>query len=83
MENSATSKIETKIYTLRGVQVMIDRDLATLYEVSTKALNQAYKRNKERFPESFAFTLTEFEHSVLRSQIVILKLHIPLDLFQT
>jgi len=55
------------------VQVMLDRDLAELYTISTKALNQAYKRNKERFPESFAFTLTEFEHSVLRSQIVTLE----------
>ena len=73
MENSVKSTIETKIYTLRGVQVMLDRDLATLYGVTTKALNQACKRNKDRFPESFAFVLTESEHAVLRSQIVTLE----------
>jgi hypothetical protein len=50
MENSIKSTIETKIYTLRGVQVMLDRDLAALYGVTTKALNQACKRNKDRFP---------------------------------
>ena len=73
MENSVKSTIETKIYTLRGVQVMPDRDLATLYGVTTKALNQACKRNKDRFPESFAFVLTESERAVLRSQIVTLE----------
>ena len=73
MENSVKSTIETKIYTLRGVQVMLDRDLATFYGVTTKALNQSCKRNKDRFPESFAFVLTEAEHAVLRSQIVTLE----------
>ena len=52
---------------------MLDRDLAELYKVTTKALNQACKRNKVRFPESFAFVLTESEHAILRSQIVTLE----------
>ena len=73
MEKHVTSIIETKIFTLRGVQVMLDRDLAALYGVTTKVLNQACKRNKERFPESFAFTLTELEYGALRSQIVTLE----------
>lgn len=49
--------LRAKIFTIRGVQVMIDRDLAELYGVQTKVLNQAVKRNKERFPNSFAFLL--------------------------
>jgi hypothetical protein len=55
------------------MQVMRDRDLAILYGITTKALNQAYKRNKERFPETFAFTLSENELYTLRSQIVTLE----------
>jgi hypothetical protein len=55
------------------MQVMLDRDLAILYGITTKALNQAYKRNKERFPETFAFTLSENELYTLRSQIVTLE----------
>lgn len=62
--------IQDKIYTIRGVQVMIDRDLALLYGVETKALNQAVKRNLERFPEKFMFQLTEQELENLRSQVV-------------
>jgi hypothetical protein len=53
--------IENKIYTVRGLQVMLDADLAKLYHVETKVLNQAVKRNKERFPDSFRFQLTEEE----------------------
>ena len=49
--------IQTKIYTFRGVQVMADRDLAKLYEVETRVLNQAVKRNSDRFPEEFMFQL--------------------------
>ncbi len=49
---------------------MIDCDLANLYEVSTKALNQAVKRNKERFPPDFMFQLNKKEMEILRSQIV-------------
>lgn len=66
-------RIESKIYFIKGQKVMLDIDLATLYEVSTKALNQAVKRNKERFPNDFMFQLTWTEVEFLRSQIVILK----------
>lgn len=50
-------EIGNKIFTIRGVQVMIDRDLAEIYGVETKVLNQAVKRNAERFPNSFQFQL--------------------------
>ena len=65
--------IETKILTIRNQQVMIDRDLAELYGTETKVLNQAVKRNIERFPEDFMFQLNDEEFSVLRSQIVTSK----------
>jgi len=54
----ACESIKNKIHTIRGMQVMLDSDLASLYEVSTKVLNQAVKRNIERFPEDFMFQLT-------------------------
>ena len=74
MDNEITAKtIESKILTIRNQQVMIDRDLAELYGVETKALNQAVKRNIERFPEDFMFQLSDEEFSVLRSQIVTSK----------
>ena len=76
MDNLAVINEETlkdKIYSLRGLQVMLDRDLAELYGVETKVFNQAVKRNIERFPNPFMFQLTEDEHSSLRSQIVTLK----------
>ena len=50
--------IESKIYLLRGKKVMLDRDLATLYGVETRTLNQAVRRNINRFPEDFMFQLT-------------------------
>jgi phage regulator Rha-like protein len=62
--------IESKIFTIRGYKVMIDRDLAELYGVELKALNQAVKRNIERFPPDFMFQLTQDEWDILRSQIV-------------
>ena len=62
--------IKNKIYEIRGQRVMLDRDLAQLYGVETKVLNQAVKRNLERFPEDFMFRLTKEE--CLRSQIVTL-----------
>ena len=55
------SNIQNKIYTIRGLQIMIDTDLSLLYGVETKVMNQAVKRNKERFPETFRFQLTEIE----------------------
>ena len=62
--------IQNKIYTIRGVQVMLDEDLAVLYNVETKVFNQAVKRNIERFPEKFRFQLSESEYENLRSQFV-------------
>ena len=63
--------IQNLIYTIRGVQVMLDMDLATLYHVETRALNQAVKRNQERFPGQFCFQLSNDEFEILKSQIVI------------
>ena len=63
--------IRNRIYSIRGVQVMLDEDLALLYGVETRVLNQAVKRNKERFLEEFMFQLTENELNILKSQIVI------------
>ena len=63
-------KVQTKIYEIRGQKVMLDYDLAELYEVETKALNQSVKRNIERFPEDFMFRLSIAEWNVMRSQIV-------------
>ena len=65
-------RIEKRIIMLRGQKVMLDSDLAQLYEVPVSALNQAIKRNITRFPEDFMFQLTENEHESLRSQFVIL-----------
>ena len=56
-----SEEIQNRIFTIRNLQVMIDRDLAELYRVSTKALNQAVKRNLERFPEAFRFQLNDNE----------------------
>ena len=65
-------KIEKAIYFIRGEKVMLDRDLAKLYGVLTGALNQAVRRNRERFPEDFLFQLTPAEIAQLNlSQIVI------------
>jgi phage regulator Rha-like protein len=58
------------IYEIQGQKVMLDRDLAILYEVEVKRLNEAVKRNIERFPEDFMFQLTDDEWNSLRSQIV-------------
>lgn len=64
-------RIATQIYSLRRQKVMLDFDLAKLYGVSTRALNQAVTRNRERFPEDFMFQLSKEEFEYLRSQIVI------------
>jgi hypothetical protein len=64
MNNELTitkQQIENRIFTIRGNQVMIDRDLAEMYQVETKVLNQAVKRNIERFPQQFRFQLTDNE----------------------
>ncbi|MDP3587911.1 MAG: ORF6N domain-containing protein [Sulfuricurvum sp.] len=70
LTTSIDDSIKTKIYTIRGLQVMLDRDLAELYEVETKNLNRAVNRNSDRFPPTFMFQLIEEEHQSLRSQIV-------------
>lgn len=61
MDSSDTEAIRARILAVRGVQVMLDRDLAELYGVPTKALNQAVKRNSDRFPAEFVFALTRDE----------------------
>ena len=63
----ATNKIEEKIYTIKGLQVMLDSDLATFYKVETRVLNQAVKRNNKRFPREFMFQLTQHEWDNLMS----------------
>lgn len=70
MELITSDNLQTKIFTFRGVQVMLDRDLAMLYGVQTKVLNQAVNRNIERFPENFCFTLSKAEFENWRSQFV-------------
>ena len=63
--------IQRKIFEIRGQKVILDRDLAALYQVETRVLNQAVKRNIERFPEDFMFQLTKEEWQILKSQLVI------------
>ena len=65
--------VMNKIYFVRGQKIMLDRDLAELYGVETKVLNQAVKRNADRFPEDFMFQLTKDEWEFLRSQFVTLE----------
>jgi hypothetical protein len=64
--------LQSKIHDIRGQKIILDFDLATLYEVETKVLNQTVKRNLKRFPSDFMFQLTEDEYKSIRSQIVIL-----------
>jgi len=63
--------INQKIYTVRSVKIMLDRDLAELYEVETRVLNQSVKRNKELFPSDFMFQLTNEEYENMSSQFVM------------
>jgi hypothetical protein len=65
--------ILTKIYLIRGQKVMLDKDLAELYDVETKRLNEQVKRNLERFPSHFMFQLTREEYEDVRSQIATLQ----------
>lgn len=67
------SAIQTKIFEIRGQKVMLDYDLAEMYEVETKVLKQAVKRNLHRFPADFMFELTREEYNALRSQFVTLE----------
>lgn len=64
-----SNEIQNKIYTIRNQQVMLDSDLALMYQVETKRLNERVKRNIARFPENFCFQLTKDEYDNLRSQI--------------
>ena len=68
--NNDIEVIKHRIYEVRGMRVMLDRDLAELYGVETKVLNQAVKRNIERFPEDFMFRMDNSEWEFLRSQFV-------------
>src|ERR1044072_205419 len=70
--SGAVQLIERRIYLIRGQKVMLDFDLAELYDVPTKRLNERVSRNKKRFPKDFMFRLTQNEADVLRSQFVIL-----------
>ena len=70
LELTTIEEIQGMIYTIRGKQVMLDSDVANLYHYETKKINQAVKRNIERFPEGFCFQLTESELENLRSQFV-------------
>ena len=74
MASFPTERIERSILLIRGHKVLVDRDLAELYQVPVKVLNQAVKRNLSRFPEDFMFQLTTEESNFLRSQNVTLKL---------
>ncbi len=69
-DTSLTVTIKERIYTIKGMQVMLDVDLAELYNVETKVLNQAVKRNSERFPDDFMFQISLREFDTLKSQIV-------------
>jgi hypothetical protein len=62
--------IQNRIYEVNGIKIMLDYDLASLYEVETRVLNQAIKRNKDSFPDDFMFQLTTEEWELLSSQIV-------------
>jgi hypothetical protein len=63
--------IQNKIYAIRSCNVMLDSDLAAMYQVETRRLNEAVKRNMKRFPDDFMFQLTDVEFKNLKSQIVI------------
>ena len=69
METPLQNYVEQKIFTIRGIQVMLDSDLADLYKTETKYINRAVKRNPDRFPDPFVFQLTEQEWDYLRCQI--------------
>lgn len=66
----APAEVDRRIHVIRGVRVMLDAELAELYGIPTKVLNQAVERNPDRFPPDFAFLLTDHEVTDLRSQIV-------------
>ena len=65
--------VASRILTIRGQKVILDSDLAAIYGVTTKRLNEQAKRNAQRFPSDFVFQLTKKEHAVLKSQIATAK----------
>ena len=73
MQMEIIRSIQNRIYEIRGERVMLDRDLAALYETETKALNLAVKRNIKRFPADFMFQLTKEEFEEIRSQVETLE----------
>jgi hypothetical protein len=77
LDMKPVKRIDPLILSLRGQKVILDVDLAELYGVATKVLNQAVKRNADRFPEDFMFQLTAKEWSNLRSQIATSSLDVP------
>jgi hypothetical protein len=76
-----TTEIKNLIYNVRGKAVMLDRDLAILYQVQTRALNQAVKRNKDRFPEDFTFALTRDEIKRISQSVTSLKFSKNVNVF--
>ena len=75
VEKYEIENIKNLIYNIRGKQVMLDSDVAELYQYATKNVNKAMKRNIDRFPEDFCFQLTEDEFENLRFQFGTLKTH--------
>lgn len=73
-ETSLAKPVETRIFTLRGQRVILDTDLAEIYGVTTKRLNEQVRRNADRFPDDFIFQLTSDEWKSLRSQNATLKM---------
>ena len=73
MEKLPKQLIENQIYDIRNLKVMLDSDLATLYQVETKRINEAVKNNPEKFPEDFYFELTKEETEILRSKFSTFK----------
>jgi len=69
MNEIIDNKIENKIYTIRGKEVMLDSDLASIYNVETKRINEAVKNNPNKFPERYCFRITEAEYDSLKSKI--------------
>ena len=68
-------RIENQIYLIRGVKVMLDADLADLYQILTKNLNLAVRRNRERFPEDFMFQLTRDEFKLWWTPLLAIRIH--------
>ena len=75
LKTLATTNLEPRIVTIRGLKVILDADLAKIYGVPTKRLNEQIKRNPARFPEDFIFQLTDEENNNLRSQFATSSLH--------